>query len=530
MTPTEISGNLPDWKSLTGKTLSGGYELKEIIEAERDKATLRVRVLGDYSLKAAASFYVLDNTQSEEQISIWETARTVQNKRNLSIPLGTGTIDFGGVSAVYLVFQTPDETLADVLEGRSLQQDEAMELMRSLAAGLETLHSVGLIHGCLSPGNVLAIGDGIELSTGCLRRANAEPIVAREPAKYLAPESAGANVTTAADVWCFGASLFEALTGKDYQARLFDEAELLKHPFGSLVACCVNPDPDKRCKLSELDRIVRSPAPVPKPKSVPVTNAPEIPAEPAVPIVAVTPPSEAAALPASPRISLPSPVSATSSQVPVDVSRSSSEPEKPEKLANDLPPRGRPSAQPEELVGSIDSAETFRAYRGWIYGAAGFIVIFFALWLLRSSHRSQTSVSDVPQSSSSTGLKKSPVAPPTPAWPTKTLNPDAKPATQPKDNSKEPLATVEKPFSKGKAVWRVVLFTYNHQADAEKKVQSVNSQHPDLHAGVFSPSGSGKPYLVVVGGEMTREEAARERQRALRAGMPRDSYIQNYRH
>ena len=77
-------------------------------------------------------------------------------------------------------------------------------------------------------------------------------------------------------------------------------------------------------------------------------------------------------------------------------------------------------------------------------------------------------------------------------------------------------------------MWRVVVFTYNHQGDAEKKAQSVNQKHPNLNASVFSPAGNG-PYLVTLGGAMTREEAQQLRRKALREGMPRDSYIQNYK-
>jgi hypothetical protein len=67
------------------------------------------------------------------------------------------------------------------------------------------------------------------------------------------------------------------------------------------------------------------------------------------------------------------------------------------------------------------------------------------------------------------------------------------------------------------------------EADAEKKAQSLNERHADLDAKVFSPNGQGSPYLVTVGGNMTREEAARLRQRVVGLGLPHDSYIQNYK-
>ncbi len=78
-------------------------------------------------------------------------------------------------------------------------------------------------------------------------------------------------------------------------------------------------------------------------------------------------------------------------------------------------------------------------------------------------------------------------------------------------------------------VWRVVLFTYDRVQDAQNRAQAVNSKHPDLHADVFSPNGQAGPYLVTVGGRLSREDAARLRRKAVSLGMPHDSYIQNYR-
>jgi hypothetical protein len=78
-------------------------------------------------------------------------------------------------------------------------------------------------------------------------------------------------------------------------------------------------------------------------------------------------------------------------------------------------------------------------------------------------------------------------------------------------------------------VWRVIVFTFAHESDAEKKAHSVNERHPNLDAKVFSPAGRGTAYLVTVGGKMTREQAAQLRNRVIEMGLPRDSYIQNYK-
>jgi hypothetical protein len=78
------------------------------------------------------------------------------------------------------------------------------------------------------------------------------------------------------------------------------------------------------------------------------------------------------------------------------------------------------------------------------------------------------------------------------------------------------------------AVWRVVLYTYARSADADTKAHSVNQKYPGLNAEAFSPGGKGL-YLVVAGGRMTREDAERLRERVRAMGLPRDSYIQNFK-
>ncbi len=274
MTSTQPISNLPDWKSLAGTTLDGGYELKEIVQAEQNTATLRVRVLGDYTLKALARFYVVEKAAAQEQVTIWQKVHWLERKAHLNAPLSAGRLLLNGLTIAYLVFQVPEETLADAIRSRALESEEAMEVLRSTAQGLSELHAAGFVHGAISPDEILAIGDSIRCSTEGVRRVNAPSLIDKNPARYLAPESGTQNVTVGSDVWCLGATLYEAVTRKKYEPGLFEEAENLRHPFGVLTAFCLEPDPEKRCKLSDLDRISKSKPPVAKPKPV-VDAAPE---------------------------------------------------------------------------------------------------------------------------------------------------------------------------------------------------------------------------------------------------------------
>jgi len=80
----------------------------------------------------------------------------------------------------------------------------------------------------------------------------------------------------------------------------------------------------------------------------------------------------------------------------------------------------------------------------------------------------------------------------------------------------------------GAGQWRVVAFTYNREAQAQEKAASVAAKHPDLKPEVFTPNGRA-PYLVTVGGTMSRDEAFALVKKGHAEGLPRDSYAQNYR-
>jgi hypothetical protein len=76
--------------------------------------------------------------------------------------------------------------------------------------------------------------------------------------------------------------------------------------------------------------------------------------------------------------------------------------------------------------------------------------------------------------------------------------------------------------------WYVIAWTYNHQSQAQAKAESINARFHGFHAEVFSPRGNA-PYLISLGGPMSEPQAKELQQRARRSGLPRDTYIRNYR-
>jgi hypothetical protein len=106
-----------------------------------------------------------------------------------------------------------------------------------------------------------------------------------------------------------------------------------------------------------------------------------------------------------------------------------------------------------------------------------------------------------------------------------TVKPAPRPGTKP---SATKTAAESTPAGADRSVWHVVAYTYNQQTAAQRKAAELAAQYPKLEPQVFSPSGHA-PYLVTLGGGMNRQDAFARRDAARTAGMPPDTYAQNFR-
>ena len=128
-------------------------------------------------------------------------------------------------------------TLADRIKQGPIPVDEALPIAKQIAEALEAAHEQGIIHRDLKPANIKVKDDGTvkvldfglakafqpdarEVSasmspTISLTAAATQMGMVIGTAAYMAPEQAkGKVVDKRADVWAFGAVLFEMLTGQ----------------------------------------------------------------------------------------------------------------------------------------------------------------------------------------------------------------------------------------------------------------------------------------------------------------------------
>jgi len=155
------------------------------------------------------------------------------NHQNIATIFGYETTD----TCTFLVMELVEGLdLAETLRNGAMPVDEAVDVARQIAEGLEEAHEKGIVHRDLKPANVKRTPDGkVKVLDFGLARVFASETVAEQSvssaptmtaamtqvgtvmgtAAYMSPEQArGKDVDRRADIWAFGVILFEMLTGK----------------------------------------------------------------------------------------------------------------------------------------------------------------------------------------------------------------------------------------------------------------------------------------------------------------------------
>ncbi|WP_245560154.1 serine/threonine-protein kinase [Actinopolyspora halophila] len=178
----------------------------------------------------------------------------------------------------------PSQSLATIIrEHGPLDDRQLAALTNAVAAALDTAHRSGVVHRDVKPGNVLLSSDGqIKLSDFGISRNVAEPTLTRTgimlgtPA-FIAPEvAAGEAITSAADLWGLGASLFAAAVGRPPYDSDDNPVETItsvvndpvpepdkQGPIGEVIAGLMVKDPQLRISLREVRRLVQPLLPEP---------------------------------------------------------------------------------------------------------------------------------------------------------------------------------------------------------------------------------------------------------------------------
>ncbi len=155
-----------------------------------------------------------------------------------------GLEESGGMTALVMELVEGDDLSQRIARG-AIPIDEALPIAKQIAEALEAAHEQGIIHRDLKPANIKVRSDGMVkvldfgLAKAMEPAAGSSPSVSMSPtittpamtqagmilgtAAYMAPEQArGKVVDKRADIWAFGAVLFEMLVGR----RPFDGEDM----------------------------------------------------------------------------------------------------------------------------------------------------------------------------------------------------------------------------------------------------------------------------------------------------------------
>ena len=172
---------------------------------------------------------VVAGLQNPHLVAVYDAR--MRDAEDVAAGLGTG----------YLVLEFVDgPSLAERLTQGQLRPMEVAEIGAAIADALQVVHSGGLVHRDIKPGNILLTSTGQpKLSDfGIARALQAERITTTADvlgtAPYLSPEQArGSDVGPATDIYALGLVLLECLTGhREYPGPAVEAAvaRLLRDP------------------------------------------------------------------------------------------------------------------------------------------------------------------------------------------------------------------------------------------------------------------------------------------------------------
>ncbi len=217
-----------------GKSLANRYE----IISELGKGGMgEVYLAEDTNLKRQVAIKVLPQPFSldKERLARFEReARLLASLNHTNIATIHGLEKSNGQQ--FLVMELVEgDTLAERLKKGPLPVEEALEVCRQIAEGLESAHEKGIIHRDLKPANIKVTPEGKVkiLDFGIAKSFReqpddtdssksptttdemTEPGMILGTAAYMSPEQAqGKAVDKRTDIWAFGCILSECLTGK----------------------------------------------------------------------------------------------------------------------------------------------------------------------------------------------------------------------------------------------------------------------------------------------------------------------------
>jgi serine/threonine protein kinase len=199
----------------------GGYQFIDVMESSRTGVTYRVRNLAESRFEMLR---LLPKTVQDDPERVERFFREAKLRGRLS---HQNIVSFYKATSVEGQFVMTTEaiegrTLAERLELGAMPAENAAEIGIQLLRALQYAHQHGVVHRCVSPGNILLTPEGVlKLSGFSFARAASDPRLTQMGAAlgevhYMSPEQVRGvdDPDTRSDLYSAGVVVYEMLTGK----------------------------------------------------------------------------------------------------------------------------------------------------------------------------------------------------------------------------------------------------------------------------------------------------------------------------
>lgn len=483
------------WTDLEGRELGRGWRLGRLVRPEGRTAWFAATTADGKPLMVS----IIEALNDEEDLLARLRAAAEIHSPHVVAVHESFLTHLDDTPVVLAAMEPTEENLGDVLRERALSAAEAQGLLEALVRGLAAVHAHGMTHARMEPASVLAMGDTIKLRSDCLLLGHRG--------------SAGFANAAAENVRGLARIVTQAVTRRIPASENDVVLQLLPEPMARTVRRALSGNATITEIAALAGVVIASPAKASRPGPVIVTPAPVAaeppagephpPTPPAIPVRTDVSPGKAASILGDSGKLDPkgSPVKAAGANFNALPVKAVSEP-----LVLD---RFLHSEDEGETV-ALDDDEAGRRLRPgapWIIAAALLVVLATGWALYALIHRgSSVQTAQLPARTS-------------------VARPSAKPGLPP---TATPIHASASTVAVSTPGWRVVAYTYRHEAQADQKAKSLAQRYPQLSPGVFTLHG-GAPYLVTLGGVMSKADAEALRSNAIRMGLPHDTYAQNYR-
>ncbi|WP_419806150.1 hypothetical protein [Terriglobus sp.] len=545
------------WTEYEGNTLAG-YSLGRLSRSEGRSAFFITTAEGQPALLRLTESHFDEG----ELIERWRKAAAVSHP-GLQAIRASGQTTFDGVALAFCLLEPTDASLSDVLRERVLSVEEAAEVTEAIAGALAALHAAGLIHGHVDAINVFAMAEAVKLRSDCARECTGD---------FEADTPEAREALRQRDVHDLGLLLRRCLTPQWEETT----AMQLPSPFDRIVRRALNGSVDAAGIVAEVEGLkparpveMREPVPaaavmtpvVPVAAAVRATEAARV-AEPAVRAAGVSAGRRVVSTP--PRASMagansPAAVSALLAEREPrsagTVGAASAVDAEADGVRFASPRSGRTGSRPEgdgpaygslnlrldrvrnrlrhntgmaSRGGLLQSLEMVRnglvRRKAWVASGVGAAVLGFVLWNTTGGAHDASASAGQGQGVAVATAKAG-------AEPASTAGPQV-PTHAPQQattagGARSQAAKTSLFTSGAQAGWHVIAYTYRYQNQAQTKAVKLKEKYTGMEPQVYSPTGRA-PYFVALGGPLDSVSAMALRNRARRAGLPRDTYARNF--